>query len=289
LLNNTIENKPYNNYRDAGNTYLRTIGSKVEQSLDYIKSRISTFNPETGIILGTGLGGLARDVEIKYKLDYGDIPYFPVSTVESHHGNLIFGRISNHNAVVMQGRFHYYEGYNLHEVTYPLRIMQRLGVHTLLVSNACGAVNPIFSRGDLMVMRDHINFLFDTPLKGFKMNFMNKVIYDRELIKLAEDVALENHIPVRKGVYCSFRGPSLETRSEYRMARKLGADVVGMSTIPEALLSKHHDIRVLGFSIVTDLGFPDSLVPAKIEEILETAAEAEPKLTLLMKKIIERL
>ena len=289
MHSNIYKNRLFDKYSVTGNTPQHSINNRVEQSMGYIRSRIDNFGPNTGIILGTGLGGLVREVEIKFKLDYKDIPHFPVSTVESHHGNLIFGRISNHNAVVMQGRFHYYEGYRLDEVTYPLRIMQKLGVHTLLVSNACGAVNPLFHRGELMIMRDHINFLFDTPLKGFKMKYMNKVIYDRELIKTAEDVAIENHIPVRKGVYCSFRGPSLETRSEYRMARRLGADVVGMSTIPEALLSKSHDLRVLGFSIVTDLGFPDSLVPAKIEEILETAADAEPKLTLLMKKIIEKL
>jgi purine-nucleoside phosphorylase len=257
--------------------------------MSFIKNHINDFSPEIGIILGTGLGGLVRDVDIRYKLDYKTIPHFPVSTVESHHGNLIFGSISNHRAVIMQGRFHYYEGYSLQEVTYPIRIMQKLGIHTLLVSNACGAVNPLYRRGDLMIMRDHINYLFDTPLKGSGMNFKNSGIYDRGLVKLAEAVAMENKIPVQKGVYCSFRGPSLETRSEYRMAQKMGADVVGMSTIPEALLSKSQGLKVLGFSIVTDVGFPDTLKPAHISEILETAAEAEPKLTLLMRKLIEKL
>lgn len=262
---------------------------RVKDSISYIKNHIKDFLPDVGIILGTGLGGLVRDVKIKYKLDYKDIPHFPVSTVESHHGNLIFGSISNHRAVVMQGRFHYYEGYSLQEVTYPIRIMQKLGIHTLLVSNACGAVNPLYNKGDLMIMRDHINYLFDTPLKGSAVKFRNPVIYDRELVKLAEDVAMENKIPVQKGVYCSFRGPSLETRSEYRMVQKMGADVVGMSTIPEALLSKSHGLKVLGFSIVTDTGFPDTLKPALITEILETAAEAEPRLTLLMKKLIKKI
>jgi purine-nucleoside phosphorylase len=261
----------------------------IENSLSFIRSRIENFSPRTGIILGTGLGGLVRDVDIKYKLDYKDIPYFPVSTVESHHGNLIFGSISNHNAVIMQGRFHYYEGYSLQEVTYPIRIMQRLGVTTLLVSNACGAVNPLYKRGDLMIMRDHINYLLDTPLKGSSVRFKNTRMYDNQLIKIAEEVAIENKIPVQKGVYCSFRGPSLETRGEYRMVRKMGGDVVGMSTIPEALLSKSQGLRVLGFSIVTDVGFPDTLKPALITEILATAAEAEPKLTLLMRKLIEKL
>ncbi len=262
---------------------------RIEESLKYIKEQISSYSTGIGIILGTGLGGLVRDVNIKYKLDYKDIPHFPVSTVESHHGNLIFGEISGNNAVIMQGRFHYYEGYSLQKVTYPIRIMQRLGIHTLLVSNACGAVNPLYQRGDLMIMRDHINYIFDTPVKGIKLKFSNSKIYDEKLIKTAETIAMENKIPVQKGVYCSLRGPCLETRSEYRMVRKMGADVVGMSTIPEALLSKTHGLRVLGFSIVTDVGLPDTLKPASIVEILETAAEAEPKLTLLMKKLIERI
>ncbi len=262
---------------------------RINESLSFIRKHTGDINPGIGIILGTGLGGLVRDVNISYKLDYKNIPYFPVSTVESHDGNLIFGNISNHNAVIMQGRFHYYEGYSLDEVTYPIRIMQQLGVHTLLVSNACGAVNPLYKRGDLMIMRDHINYLFDTPLKAGKLRTKNPRIYDTHLVKTAEAVALENEIPVQKGVYCSLSGPSLETRSEYRMVRKMGADVVGMSTIPEALLSKSFMFKVLGFSIVTDVGFPDTLKPALISEILETAADAEPKLTLLMRKLIEKL
>lgn len=262
---------------------------RIEESLTYIKEHINSYSASIGIILGTGLGGLVRDINIKHKLDYKDIPHFPVSTVESHHGNLIFGEISGCNAVIMQGRFHYYEGYSLHEVTYPVRIMKRLGIQTLLVSNACGAVNPLYQRGDLMIMRDHVNCLFDTPLKRIKPKFRNTNIYDEKLIKTAEAVAMENKIPVQKGVYCSLRGPCLETRSEYRMVRKMNADVVGMSTIPEALLSKSHGLRVLGFSIVTDTGFPDILKPSTIEEILETAAVAEPKLTLLMRKLIKRI
>jgi purine-nucleoside phosphorylase len=262
---------------------------RITDSLSFIKNHINDFSPEIGIILGTGLGGLVRDVKVKYKLDYKNIPYFPISTVESHHGNLIFGYISSHSAVIMQGRFHYYEGYSLQEVTYPVRIMQKLGIHTLLVSNACGAVNPLYKRGDLMIMRDHINYLFDTPLKGSAMKFKNSRIYDKDLIELASEVAIVNKIPVQKGVYCSFRGPSLETRSEYRMVQKMGADVVGMSTIPEALLSKSLGLKVLGFSIVTDVGFPDTLKPALITEILKTAAEAEPRLTLLMRKLIKKL
>jgi purine-nucleoside phosphorylase len=263
--------------------------SYVNESFNYIHDEIGMFTPTLGIILGTGLGGLVRDVEIVSLLDYKSIPHFPISTVESHHGNLIFGHISGHKAVVMQGRFHYYEGYDLYEVTYPILIMRKLGIDTLLVSNACGALNPLYHRGDLMIMRDHINLLFDTPLKKYKLATANKIIYDKELINLAEKIAIEINIPVQKGVYCALRGPCLETRAEYRMVRKTGADVVGMSTIPEALLSSNIGLRILGFSIITDIGFPDSLQPAVIEEILETASEAEPKLTLLMKKIIENI
>lgn len=263
--------------------------TSLSETFDYVRAHINDFKPQTGIILGTGLGGLVREVEVKYKLDYKDIPHFPVSTVESHHGNLIFGTISGCNAVIMQGRFHYYEGYSMYELTYPIRLMNELGIHSLLVSNACGAVNPLFKRGDLMIMRDHMNFLFDTPVKHRSLSKKNRKIYSDELINLASRTALENDINVKKGVYCSLRGPCLETKAEYRMLRRLGADVVGMSTIPEALLSVCFNFKVLGFSIITDVGFPDSLKPAVLEEILEAAAETEPKLTFLMKKILESL
>jgi len=259
------------------------------ESYGYIAGTIKEFRPTAGIILGTGLGGLVKDVSIKYKIDYKQIPYFPVSTVESHHGYLIFGVISGRNVVIMQGRFHYYENYAHEEVTFPVRVMKRLGINYLLVSNACGGLNPVYKRADLMIMRDHINFHFDTPLKNFTLSSCNRIIYDRGLISLAEKIALENGINIRKGVYLSLQGPSLETRTEYRMIRKFGADVVGMSTIPEALIASNLGIRILGLSIVTDMGLPNILKPAVIEEILEAAAEAEPKLTLLTEKVIERL
>lgn len=263
--------------------------SKIRDSIAYICGHTGGFDAEVGIILGTGLGGLVKDIEIKYLLDYKNIPHFPVSTVESHHGNLIFGEISGLKAVIMQGRFHFYEGYSHEEVTYPVRIMNSLGIKTLLVSNACGGLNPVFKRSDLMIIRDHINFHFDTPFKNSSNLYYNRRVYDRDLIDLAYKVALENNIPVRKGVYLSLQGPTLETKAEYRMARKFGADVVGMSTIPEALLAVNHKMKALGLSIITDMGLPDTLKPAAITEILEAAAEAEPKLTLLTKKILEKL
>jgi purine-nucleoside phosphorylase len=260
-----------------------------DESFEHIAKEASGFKPEIGIILGTGLGGLVKDLNTKLKINYKKIPHFPVSTVESHHGNLIFGEISGKQVIIMQGRFHYYEGYSHEEITYPVRIMKRLGVNTLLVSNACGGLNPVYKKADLMIMRDHINFHFDTPLKNMKRGVNNAPAYDRDLISLAEKVALENGINIRKGVYLSLHGPCLETRTEYRIIRKLGADVVGMSTIPEALYASYNGIRTLGLSIIPDMGLPDTLKPAVIEEILEAAAEAEPNLTLLTEKIIERI
>jgi purine-nucleoside phosphorylase len=285
------------------------VDTRVKESAAYIREKINGFRPSTGIILGTGLGELVKEVAVKYDIDYGDIPHFPLSTVEFHHGRLIFGEIASHPLVIMKGRFHFYEGYSLYQVTYPIRIMQQLGVRRLLVSNACGAVNPLYDKGDIMIMREHINFLFDSPLipgarepvsdgfsnstatkeyATFPRGVFNRKIYSKELIKLAESVAVENGLKLQKGVYLTLPGPHLETRSEYRMVRKLGADVVGMSTAPEALLSNYFGFDVLGFSIVTDVGFPDSLKPIDIQEILAVAAVAEPKLTLLIKKIIEK-
>ncbi len=269
-------------------TVIRTAGHEVS-SYDYICKQTSDCSPSVGIILGTGLGGLVKDLKIDHMLDYKQIPHFPVSTVESHHGNLIFGMISGKYAVIMQGRFHYYENYAHEEVTYPVRIMKRLGVKTLIVSNACGGLNPIYRKADLMIMRDHINFHYDTPLKDFKLGSSNKCLYDKGLISLAESTALTNGINVRKGVYLSLQGPTLETKAEYRMVRKFGADVVGMSTIPEATVAANLGIRTLGLSIITDMGLPDTLKPAVLAEILESAAIAEPKMTLLTEKVIENL
>lgn len=262
----------------------------VSETVGYLNKITDGRTPGIGIILGTGLGGLVKDIHIQHKLDYKDIPHFPVSTVESHHGYLIFGTIAGRNCFIMQGRFHFYEGYRHDDITYPIRVMAGLGVKYLLVSNACGGLNPVFKRSDLMIMRDHINFHFATPFRGNNHHlYPNRRSYDAALIKLAERTALDYEIKIRKGVYLSLQGPCLETRVEYRMASKFGADVVGMSTIPEALLAVNHNMRVLGISIVTDMGLPDTLRPAVIEEILEAAAEAEPHLTLLTEKIIERL
>ncbi len=267
---------------------------KINETLEVIRKKTKD-NYETGIILGTGLGGLVKEIEIEHVFDYSELPHFPLSTVESHKGKLIFGKINGKKVVAMQGRFHYYEGYTMQQITYPVRVMKFLGVNTLLVSNACGGMNPVYRRGDIMLMQDHINLLGDNPLIGRNEDTLGPRFpdmsepYNLELIKLAEEVALENKIKVQKGVYVAVPGPNLETRAEYRFLRATGADVVGMSTIPENIVANHMGIRVLGISIITDECFPDSLKAVNVEEIIATAMEAEPKMTLIMKEVIKRM
>ncbi|TAK57382.1 MAG: purine-nucleoside phosphorylase, partial [Bacteroidetes bacterium] len=224
------------------------------------------------------------------------IPHFPVSTVESHHGKLIFGTLSGKKIVAMQGRFHYYEGYTMQQVTFPVRVMHAgLGVKTLLISNAAGGMNPLFRRGDIMLITDHINLLGDNPLIGPNENSLGPRFpdmsepYSRKLIELASTVALDLKIPVQKGVFVAVPGPNLETRAEYRFLRATGADVVGMSTVPEVIVANHMGMNVLGFSIITDECFPDSLKPALLSEIIEVANTAEPKLTKIMKEVVKRI
>jgi len=267
---------------------------KINETLEVIR-RKTTNNYEVGIILGTGLGGLVKDIEIEHEFDYSELPHFPLSTVESHHGKLIFGKIAGKNVVAMQGRFHYYEGYTMQQITYPVRVMKFLGVKTLLVSNACGGMNPLYRRGDIMLMVDHINLLGDNPLIGKNEDELGPRFpdmsepYDFNLIKIAEDVALKNQVKLQKGVYVAVPGPNLETRAEYRFLRGIGADVVGMSTIPENIVANHMGMKVLGLSIITDECFPESLKPAILEEIIAAANAAEPKMTLIMKEVIKAL
>lgn len=266
----------------------------VNETLSVIRKKTNK-NYEIGIILGTGLGGLVNEISIEHEIDYSDLPHFPLSTVESHNGKLIFGKINGKDIVAMQGRFHYYEGYSMQQITYPVRLMKFLGVGTLLVSNACGGMNPIYRRGDVMLMLDHINLLGDNPLIGKNEDELGPRFpdmsepYNYELIKLAEEVALQNKIKVQKGVYVAVPGPNLETRAEYRFLRAIGADVVGMSTIPENIVANHMGMKVLGFSIITDECFPESLKAVDVEEIIATAMAAEPKMTLIMKEVIKNL
>ena len=268
--------------------------SKINDTIKVIKSFTKKEYP-VGIILGTGLGGLVKEIKIEHEIDYDKLPHFPLSTVESHHGKLIFGKIEEKNVVAMQGRFHFYEGYSMQQITYPVRVMKYLRVKTLLVSNACGGMNPIYNRGDIMIIADHINLLGDNPLIGknedeFGPRFPDmSEPYSYDLIKIAEDVALENKIKVQKGVYIAVPGPNLETKAEYRFLRATGADVVGMSTVPENIVANHMGFKVLGISIVTDECFPDNLKPVNVKEIIATAMEAEPKMTLIMKEVIKRI
>lgn len=268
--------------------------NKINETIKVLRD-VTDKNYEVGIILGTGLGGLVKDIEIEQTIDYGDIPHFPLSTVESHHGKLIFGKLSGKNVVVMQGRFHYYEGYSMKQITYPVRVMKFLGVKTLLLSNACGGMNPIYQRGDLMIMNDHINLLGDNPLIGKNEDELGPRFpdmsepYSKRLIDLAEDAALKNGIKVHKGVYVAVPGPNLETRAEYRFLRDIGADVVGMSSIPEDIVAVHMGMEVFGLSIITDECFPDSLKPVVVEEIIEAANQAEPKMTTIMKELVNAL
>lgn len=268
--------------------------NKINETLAVIRSYTKDKYP-VGIILGTGLGGLVKEINISHQIDYADLPHFPLSTVESHQGKLIFGTVNGQKVVAMQGRFHYYEGYTMKQITYPVRVMKFLGVETLLVSNACGGMNPDYRKGDLMLMIDHINLLGDNPLIGKNEDDLGPRFpdmsepYSLDLIKIAEEVAKENKIKVHKGVYVAVPGPNLETKAEYKFLRQTGADVVGMSTIPENIVANHMGMKVLGISIITDECFPETLKPVNVEEIIATAMNAEPKMTLIMKEVIKRI
>ncbi len=265
-----------------------------EEAVTFLRTRTAA-TPGIGIILGTGLGGLVDDIQVKTVIDYGDIPHFPVSTVESHHGKLIFGTLGKKQVVAMQGRFHYYEGYTMRQVTFPVRVMKALGVHTLLISNAAGGMNPQFRKGSLMLITDHINLLGDNPLIGVNDESLGPRFpdmsepYSKKLAMLAEDVALDAKIRLERGVFVAVPGPNLETRAEYRFLRLIGADAVGMSTVPENIVAVHMGMAVMGISIITDECFPDALQPARVEEIIAVAGEAEPRLTTIMRGVVERL
>jgi purine-nucleoside phosphorylase len=266
----------------------------IQDALDYIRTKTDT-KPGIGIILGTGLGGLVQEVEIETSIDYSRIPHFPVSTVESHAGKLIFGKLAGKNVIAMQGRFHRYEGYSLKQITFPVRVMKFLGVKNILISNAAGALNPLFKKGDIMIMTDHINLLGDNPLIGPNDDELGPRFpdmsepYNKELINLAGQVALDLKIQVEKGVYVAMSGPNLETKAEYRFLRTIGADAVGMSTVPEVIVAVHMGMKVLGFSIQSDECFPDALQPVSLENVIKASRKAEPKMTAIMKEVIKRM
>jgi purine-nucleoside phosphorylase len=275
-------------------TVATSLYDRVQEAAAVVRGRTALV-PQVGIILGTGLGGLAREIAVEAEVPYGEIPGFPLSTVETHAGKLLLGRLAGRPVVAMQGRFHRYEGYDLQQVTFPVRVLHALGARTLVVSNACGGMNPLWGPGDLVLLSDHINLLGDNPLVGPNDERLGprfpdmSAPYDPELRRLARTIALELGIVLREGVYVAVPGPNLETRAEYRMLRAVGADVVGMSTVPEVIVASHHGMRTVGISIITDQCLPDALEPADIGRIIATAGRAEPQLTRLITALVERL
>ncbi|WP_077195958.1 purine-nucleoside phosphorylase [Prevotella ihumii] len=265
---------------------------KIQETASWLKERMTT-SPKTAIVLGTGLGQLASEITDTYEFSYKDIPNFPVSTVEGHAGCLIFGKLGGKDIVAMKGRFHYYEGYNMQQVTFPIRVMHELGIETLFVSNASGGMNPEFKIGDLMIITDHINFFPEHPLHG--PNFptgprfpdMHEP-YDHSMIETANKIAAEKGITVKHGVYVGVQGPTFETPAEYRMYRTLGGDAVGMSTVPEVIVARHSGIKVFGVSVITDLGGFDVPVEVSHEEVQEAANTAQPLMTEIMREMIKR-
>ena len=266
----------------------------IDETVEYLLNR-GFDKPEIGIILGTGLGQLLNEVEILKEVSYNHIPNFPTATVEFHKGKLIYGMLEGKKVIVMQGRFHIYEGYSMQDVTYPVRIMEKLGIHTLLVSNAAGAINLNFKKGELMLIEDHINLQGDSPLAfkgverlGERFADMSQP-YDQTINSKFESIAKVNNIKLQKGVYTSVVGPNLETKAEYRMLKIIGTDAVGMSTVPEIIVAKHLNLKAAAVSVLTDECDPDNLKPVTVSEIIEIAEKAEPNMILLFKELIKTL
>lgn len=270
------------------------LGEWVQEAANMIQSQCPLV-PEAGIVLGTGLGSLVDKIQIEARIPYESIPHFPTSTVDTHAGELVLGTLSGRNVVALSGRFHFYEGYTLQEVTFPIRVAKALGIHTLVVSNASGGLNPQFRAGDLMLIADHINLLGDNPLIGPNDDTLGPRFpdmcepYTESLLQLAESKALEMGIKTQRGVYLACSGPCLETRAEYRFMRHIGADAVGMSTVPEVIVAVHAGLKVLGFSAITDECFPDALEPVNIDKIIATANGVEPQLTRLVEAVLAAL
>lgn len=268
--------------------------NKIKETANFLKSKIDG-EYKVGIILGTGLGGLVNEIEVKHSFAYEDIPNFPVSTVEGHSGKLIFGRLGGKNVMALQGRFHYYEGYNMNEVVFPVRVMKFLGLEFLFVSNASGGVNPDFEIGEIMIINDHINLFGDNPLMGPNLDELGPRFpdmsepYDKKMIEKAKEIAKNNQIDVSEGVYAGLSGPTLETPAEYKYVRIIGADAVGMSTVPEVIAARHMGIPCFGFSIVTDLGVPGKIIEMTHEIVQQVAVKAEPKMTLIIKELVKSI
>lgn len=267
---------------------------RIKQSHEYITSKTDV-KPTIGIILGTGLGGLVKEINVIDEIPYEEIPNFPVSTVQSHSGKLIFGELGGKQVVAMQGRFHFYEGYTMKEVTFPVRVMKFLGIERLFVSNASGGVNPDFEIGEIMIQDDHINLFPAHPLIGKNIDELGPRFpdmsepYDQAMIKLAKEIAVENEINVSVGTYAGLTGPTLETPAEYKYVRAIGADAVGMSTVPEVIVARHMEIPCFAISIITDLGVPGKIQETSVEDVIEVANKQEPKMTLIMRELIARV
>lgn len=267
---------------------------RINETVEFIREK-TDMSPAIGIVLGTGLGELVREMEIERKLPYSEIPNFPVSTVTGHRGQLIFGRLSNREVVAMQGRFHFYEGYSMQEITFPIRVMKFLGVRLLILSNASGGVNPEFNIGDLMIVRDHINLMGDNPLIGSndaglgpRFPDMSET-YDKRIIRLAAKIARHHNIHFQTGVYAAVTGPTFETPAEYRYIRTIGADAVGMSTVPEAVAAKHMNLPCFAVSVISDLGVEGKIVEITHDDVIDAASAVEPKMTLLISEMIREI
>lgn len=267
----------------------------LHETVEYIKRKTNNFEPEIGIVLGTGLGGLVNEMEIEHSLMYSNIPNFPISTLEFHSGKLIFGTLKGKKVIAMQGRLHFYEGYSMQQITFPIRAMKALGIHCLFVSNAAGSLNPHFKKGDLMIINDHINLQPESPLRGHNDADMGPRFpdmsqpYSSKLIDKAMEIAKKENINCHQGVYVSVTGPNLETKAEYKYLRIIGGDAVGMSTVPEVIVANHMSVPVFAISVLTDEGFAEVLAPVSLEEILETAKAAEPNMTKILSQLISTL
>lgn len=267
----------------------------LNESIEYLKRKIGDFEPEVGIVLGTGLGALVKDIKVEHSIMYSSIPNFPISTLEFHSGKLIFGELEGKKVVAMQGRLHYYEGYSMKQITFPIRVLKSLGIKHLLVSNAAGSLNSNFKKGDLMVINDHINLQPESPLRGINDSDLGPRFpdmsqpYNRKLIAAGLKIAKEAEITCHQGVYVAVTGPNLETKAEYNYLRIIGGDAVGMSTVPEVIVANHMGLPVFAISVLTDEGFTEVLLPVSLEEIIETASKAEPKMTIILSKLISTL
>ena len=267
----------------------------IKESVEYLKRKIGDFEPEVGIVLGTGLGGLVKDIEVSHSIMYSSIPNFPISTLEFHSGKLIFGTLEGKKVVAMQGRLHYYEGYSMQQITFPIRVLKALGIQYLFVSNAAGSINENFKKGDLMIITDHINLQPESPLRGINDSDLGprfpdmSQAYHRDLVKKGLDIAADEKIVCHKGVYVAVTGPNLETKAEYKYLRIIGGDAVGMSTVPEVIVANHMSLPVFAISVLTDEGFSENLQPVSLEEIIETAAQAEPKMTRILSQLISKI